>query len=1071
MFLVSCIFRQEIKAEIGCVSVVSDGKRAFLYSSDSISGAEISFDSSVDEQDLSFPESVLKIIRKTDSGLIASIARISSDFSEGEFLLSVKTPLVPEDLILAADSVLVETSGLETASSDPFPDGISVKEAFLDCSSEETIEIQGKNLTGFCGLDFSIFYDLEAFTIDLEKGNNGVTPVNTMQDNLTIVKHYPGELSIASAFPVEISITDETIYLIHVITSDTEHKSLVELDGEVMDGEANPVPTGFFGAEIEIGGPRLLGDFDSNEIVDIMDFINFARNYGRSEEDDRFEGAYDIAPAVDMYGGIWGGIYDRSDPDGNVDITDFIIFARNYGKKKPYDPPTAPVNVSPANESSNQEIDVRLEWTCASDEESSLTYDVYFGSNLPFSLLAEDYSDTVFHLENLDNSTTYYWKIIAKDQRGNTTEGDIWSFTTKEMKVFFYEGFEEVNFLSKGWKVSGNSLPFIQSREVFEGNYSLSFLRLPEENDELQEFSGSIEIALSLPEDAYISFYRKVTGFYGDFLSFSIDGVEMGMWSSMYDFWGVYDAYECLVPEHSDLEWREVIRRVPSGTHIFKWKFEGYRCTQVNESDSAWIDEVKILNSASLGEVVAFPDEFVNGAIRRQLGKSPSEVIREKEVQDISTLIIDSYQPSGSFVDIKREMFKTSCQNQSDFDIESYTHVDLTGIEKCKDLIVLYVGGTVSDLNPLRGCEKTKTVLIRSSENADFSPLENLEGLWGLAIEGGTLDLSTISDIGNLELLLLSNINPLSSVDSLRRLNSTQFLVVSNCGLESADFLREMLELKIADISNNNISEIPDLSGNETLLVFGANENQISDISFISGNDSLISLSIARNELEEISSISGLRSLESITFSENQISDISPISGLSKLKSANLAKNLISDLPSFENLPLLSYLNLSYNRICDISVLAQTLNMQNGGFVDLLYNMLNVTPGSDDMQNIAALQERGIHVNYYPQAQAPVPNNPSPFDQETGVATDVVLSWECGDNSDSLLYDLCLTTFPFSPSAVIIVPLPVAENLSDKYYDPGELIPWTTYYWRVGSKFEGGSVTWGPQWCFTTTGE
>ncbi len=179
--LVSCVFKQESKAEIGCVLVVRDGERAFLYSTDRISGAEISFDPSVDEQNLSFPESVLKTIRKTDRGLFVSVARISSDFSEGELLLSVKTPLVPEELILVANSVLVETSALEVTSSDPVPDGISVKKAFFDCSSEETIEIQCKNLTGFCGLDFSIFYDSEAFTIDLEKGNDGVTPVNTLQ--------------------------------------------------------------------------------------------------------------------------------------------------------------------------------------------------------------------------------------------------------------------------------------------------------------------------------------------------------------------------------------------------------------------------------------------------------------------------------------------------------------------------------------------------------------------------------------------------------------------------------------------------------------------------------------------------------------------------------------------------------------------------------------------------------------------------------------------------------------------------------------------------------------------------
>lgn len=67
----------------------------------------------------------------------------------------------------------------------------------------------------------------------------------------------------------------------------------------------------------------LLGDFNNDYTVDMMDFIAFAENYGGDVK-------YDIAPA-DKGTGEWANIYSIKKSDGIVNLIDFVIFAANYG--------------------------------------------------------------------------------------------------------------------------------------------------------------------------------------------------------------------------------------------------------------------------------------------------------------------------------------------------------------------------------------------------------------------------------------------------------------------------------------------------------------------------------------------------------------------------------------------------------------------------------------------------------------------------------------------------------------------------------------------------------------------
>lgn len=72
----------------------------------------------------------------------------------------------------------------------------------------------------------------------------------------------------------------------------------------------------------------LLGDFNNDKTIDLIDYNKFKVNYGLSDL------TYDIAPATKGTGD-WADIYCYSSADGKVGIEDLIVFVRNYGKNYP----------------------------------------------------------------------------------------------------------------------------------------------------------------------------------------------------------------------------------------------------------------------------------------------------------------------------------------------------------------------------------------------------------------------------------------------------------------------------------------------------------------------------------------------------------------------------------------------------------------------------------------------------------------------------------------------------------------------------------------------------------------
>ena len=86
----------------------------------------------------------------------------------------------------------------------------------------------------------------------------------------------------------------------------------------------------------------------------------------------------------------------------------------------------------PSNGSTSQPVSGTLRWQTSS---TATGYDVYLGTNNPpTSKVSSNQTDTFYNYSGLNNYTTYYWKIVARNGNGITdATGSPWSFTTIQL--------------------------------------------------------------------------------------------------------------------------------------------------------------------------------------------------------------------------------------------------------------------------------------------------------------------------------------------------------------------------------------------------------------------------------------------------------------------------------------------------------------------------------------------------------------------------------------------------------------------------------------------------------------
>jgi len=138
--------------------------------------------------------------------------------------------------------------------------------------------------------------------------------------------------------------------------------------------------------------------------------------------------------------------------------------------------------------------------------------------------------------------------------------------------------------------------------------------------------------------------------------------------------------------------------------------------------------------------------------------------------------------------------------------------------------------------------------------------------------------------------------------------------------------------------------------------------NNLSDLSPLSSLTNLQRLDLKFNNISDLSPLSSLTNLEVLSLKINNISDLSPLAGLTNLEYLDLGNNNISDISPMSGLTNLEYLSLVMNNISDLSPLVENSGLGSGDEIYLEGNNLDLSEGSEDMDNIRALEDRGVIV-------------------------------------------------------------------------------------------------------------
>ncbi len=249
---------------------------------------------------------------------------------------------------------------------------------------------------------------------------------------------------------------------------------------------------------------------------------------------------------------------------------------------------------------------------------------------------------------------------------------------------------------------------------------------------------------------------------------------------------------------------------------------------------------------------------------------------------------------------------------------------------------------------------------IYPSDVADLTVLEACGGDLGITLE----DLSGLEYLVNLTELKLGScgITDISPIAELTKLVSIK---LSNNDISDLTALANLTNLEIFVAGENSISDITPLAGltNLVMIKLGYNE-EISDLTPLAQLTNLTELRLGYNNISDITPLAGLTNLTDLGLGYNQISNIISLANLTNLNDLCLGENAVSDITPLAGLTNLTYLGLELNQISDISSLVANEGLADGDYVNLFANSLDLTLDSEDMQNINALIDRGVCVNY-----------------------------------------------------------------------------------------------------------
>ena len=290
---------------------------------------------------------------------------------------------------------------------------------------------------------------------------------------------------------------------------------------------------------------------------------------------------------------------------------------------------------------------------------------------------------------------------------------------------------------------------------------------------------------------------------------------------------------------------------------------------------------------------------------------------------------------------------------------------DISALENLTNLHQLwFYYNQVSDIFALRNLTNLTKLIFHYNQVSDISVLSNLTNLHLLCFDSNQVsDISVLSNLTNLETLLFHS-NQVSDISVLSNLTNLQGLDFHSNQVSDISVLSSLTNLQSLDFHINQVSDISVLQNLTNLQSLNFHSNQVSDISVLSSLTNLETLLFYNNQVSDISALENLTNLHQLWFYYNQVSDIFALRNLTNLKDLSFDHNQVSDISVLESLTNLHLLCFDSNQVTDISALVKNEGFGPDDFIDMRYNYLDLTEGSQNMQDIETLISRGVNVHY-----------------------------------------------------------------------------------------------------------
>ncbi|MCP4684703.1 MAG: hypothetical protein GY867_04565, partial [bacterium] len=180
------------------------------------------------------------------------------------------------------------------------------------------------------------------------------------------------------------------------------------------------------------------GVHTKNNARPILNDNNFLRNLQYGVFNDG--GASTLNTENNWWGDGSGPGFSGDQILGNVDFTPWLPAGSGCIDAPPENgAPFAPKGQGPSDGavrvavfSEGLPVDVSLTWAGGDPNPwDAVVYDLHFGESAEeLTLVASDLVDRGFAAPDLQEGVTYYWKVVARDNHGEETEGPVSSFTT-----------------------------------------------------------------------------------------------------------------------------------------------------------------------------------------------------------------------------------------------------------------------------------------------------------------------------------------------------------------------------------------------------------------------------------------------------------------------------------------------------------------------------------------------------------------------------------------------------------------------------------------------------------------